>query len=57
MNTNKDIKTYNSKGEWHGYQEWYYNDGMLGRRGTSKNIRDIGYNEWHSSKRTTYAIR
>jgi hypothetical protein len=53
----KTIYNYNSKGEWHGHQEWYYNNGMLGRRGTSKNTRDIGYNEWHSSKRTIYSIR
>ena len=54
---NKDIKNYNSKGEWHGHQEWYYNNGKVAHRGTSKNTRDIGYNEWHSSKRTEYHIR
>ena len=53
----KDIRNYNSKGKWHGYQEWYYPNGNIAHRGISKNIRDIGYNEWHSSKRTTYSIR
>jgi hypothetical protein len=53
----KTTYNYNSKGEWHGYQEWYYTTGNIARRGISKNIRDIGYNEWHSSKRTTYSIR
>lgn len=25
----KTIYNYNSKGEWHGYQEWYYTTGNI----------------------------
>ena len=47
----------NSKGHYHGYQEWYASDGKMCLRGNSKNGRDIGYNERHYTKRTTFDIR
>ena len=55
-----DIINYNSKGLPHGYQELYLN-GSLFVRGNSKNNRDVGYNEWHSTllphtKRTNFNI-
>ena len=52
----KDIINHNRKGLLHGYQERYnYYDRLL-VRGNSKNDKDIGYNEWHHNKRTSYYI-
>ena len=53
---NLDIENYNSKDELHGYQERYNRYGRLLVRGNSKNNKDIGYNEWHHSTRTSYYI-
>ena len=38
----KDIITRNSKKEWHGYQEWYWLDG-LSLIGNYRNNQPIGY--------------
>ena len=52
----KDIINYNNKGEYHDYQEWY-NLGELELRGNYKHHKEIGYEEWHAVKETTYYIR
>ena len=52
----KDIENINDKGEYHGYQEWYYNN-ELGLRGYYKNNKSIGYIEWHDNAVTTYYIK
>ena len=48
----KDIVPENSKGELHGYQEWYSDslfNGILRHRGYRINDMHKGYTEWHSS--------
>jgi hypothetical protein len=45
----KSIRNYNSKGEYHGYQEWYLN-GKLQLRCMIKNDTLYGYSEWHDDK-------
>ena len=55
-NMKKEIHKYNNKGLSHGYQELYFMDKLF-VRGNSKNGDDIGYNEWHYTKRTIYSIR
>ena len=52
----KTIINRNSKGEYHGYQEWYYHQ-KLGYRGKWKNGLEIGYEESHTWKHTIYYIR
>jgi hypothetical protein len=62
---NKTIKNRNSKGELHGYQEWYHEDNGLWLivRGVSKNNKEIGYIEQHGHdksygrKETSYFIK
>jgi len=51
----KEINTKNDKGEWHGYQKWYW-DNKLMYRCNFKNGRLIGYSERHGSKQTRYNI-
>ena len=49
---NKNIRNYNSKGEWHGYIThglWY--------RGNYKNDKPIGYHEFHDFEETKFYIR
>ncbi len=42
----KDIRNYNSKGEYHGYQELYYsNTNTIGIRVNYKNGKIDGYRE------------
>ena len=55
----KDIEPKNSKDQYHGYQQWYYcdNNHKLYLRGNWKNDNEIGYEEWHSNKRTNFYIR
>jgi hypothetical protein len=56
--TKKDIRPRNSKGQLHGYQEWYASTGEIQLRGISKNGDDIGYQEFHSNiQETEYYIR
>lgn len=44
----KDIRNYNSKRKYHGYQEWYFY-GNIFHRGNWKNDDEIGYIEWHGN--------
>ena len=41
----KDINNYNTKGDHHGYQEWYGPDGKMWLRGNWRNGVEIGYEE------------
>jgi len=52
-----DINPLDSKGQSHGYQEWYNGNNILSYRGTYKNDQEIGYEEWHSTKSTNFYIR
>lgn len=55
----EDITNRNSKGQYHGYQEWHSDSTifiMWGRL-SYKNGKEIGYEEWHVTKETTYYIR
>lgn len=58
----KDIRTVlsmnrNSKGQYHGYQEWYSNSlTKVLYRGNFKNDIRIGYVEYHSIKKTIFLI-
>ena len=56
----KEITNYNSKGDYHGYQQWYgyqewYTD-RLSFRGNYKNNERIGYTEYHGTKQTRFNI-
>ncbi len=51
----KDIMTKNSKGGLHGYQEYYYKNGLLSRF-NCKNSVVVNYTESHGSKITRYYI-
>ena len=42
---NKDIDPVNIKGEYHGYQEWYYDGNTIWYRGCYKNSEEVGYSE------------
>jgi len=53
---NKDIDNFNKKGNYHGYQEWYWFD-ELTLRCNYKNGLEIGYQECHFTKQTRYRIR
>ncbi len=44
----KDIKNLNSKGQWHGYQEWYF-EGKLYFKGFFYNGELIDYDEIYYS--------
>jgi len=52
----KDIENFNSKGEFHGYQEVYWLR-FRWYRGFKKNGKQIGYQEWHGVKETIYYIK
>ena len=52
---NKDILNYNSKGEPHGYQQSFYVNKLL-FRATYKNMKYLGYREWHGMKQTEFYI-
>ena len=51
----KDIRNKNSRGQSHGYQEWYGYHELI-YRGNYKNNERIGYAEYHGSKRTRFNI-
>jgi hypothetical protein len=53
----KNIINRNSKGEYHGYQEWYWKDNTLVVRLNYKNGNEIGYEELHVLKKTRYYIK
>jgi hypothetical protein len=52
----KNIINRNSKGEYHGYQEWYWKDNTLRNRGNCNNGKLIGYSEYHVIKQTIFNI-
>ncbi len=52
----KDIINKNSKGQMHGYQEWYW-DGKLSLRGNAKNGKMGGYREWHGYNGKIYSLK
>ncbi len=56
----KDIQPINSKFKYHGYHEYYEQDGEIWLRATYKNGRPIGYREVHDDiiivKATIYSI-
>jgi antitoxin component YwqK of YwqJK toxin-antitoxin module len=54
---NKDIITYNNNGQPHGYIILYYQNGNINYRGTYKNGKEIGYEEWYYKKQTNFYIR
>jgi hypothetical protein len=55
---NKDIRTYNRKGQRHGYQEWYSPTSYKCLiRGNFKNNKPMTYIEWHELKITIYDIK
>ena len=69
----QNITNKNTKGEEHGYQEWYHKTyyktiienetkyteykTKLGYRTNYKNGEPIGYDEWHIEKLTQFHIR
>jgi hypothetical protein len=62
MKDNKSISPQNDFGHWHGYQEWYTNDGQLELRGVLKGgDYGCGYFETHNydfiEQSTIYAIK
>ena len=54
-----DIINTNSKGQYHGYHEWYLSNDYVVFRAMYKNGLKIGYVEWHlnSIKLTCFFIR
>lgn len=55
MKRYKDIDPKNSKGHYHGYQQWYWN--KLWVRANYKNGNMIGYEEDHGIKKTNFHIK
>ena len=55
---NKNITNFNHKGQYHGYQEWYYMRTImkLWYRGNMKNGNFIGYTEDHHIKRIHFHL-
>ena len=51
----EEIDSKNSKGQHHGYQEWY-SQGKMSHRGNWKNNRVIGYAEWYRFNETFFYI-
>jgi hypothetical protein len=51
----KPIRNYNKKGQFHRYNERYYND-KITMRGNFINDKMIGYTEHHWSKITRFNI-
>jgi len=52
----RDITNINSKSEFHGYQQWYWDGDGLFYRGYRKNYLRIGYTEYHMAKQTNFYI-
>ena len=57
MERKKDIRNKDSKGVFHGYQQWYSGNGTLWLRTMAKNDLPIGYSEGHMEKLTRFHIR
>lgn len=61
QNYKKSIQPTNSKGQYHGYQQWYNShvdgDDTLWFRVMYKNNQPIGYFESFKTHRTIYYIR
>jgi hypothetical protein len=53
----KDIQTFDSNGEWHGYHEWYCSYGIIFLRVVFKHGLEMDYEEWHGTKSTNFYIR
>lgn len=57
----KDINNFNKKGQRHGYNARYTNEGEIMSRGNYKNNIKIGYEEWHHHwhypKKTNFFIK
>jgi hypothetical protein len=51
------IRNKNDKGQYHGYQEWYFNGKIIAHRYIVRNGQNIGYSEWHGFKKTNFYIR
>jgi hypothetical protein len=45
----KDIESFNNKGEAHGYWEWYHFFGGLWYKGLYHNGKEIGYEEYYEN--------
>ena len=52
----KHIRSRNYKGQFHGYQEWYWKD-TIWLRGKFINGVEIGYEEIHLKCKTNFYIR
>ena len=52
----KHIRSRNYKGQFHGYQEWYWKD-TIWLRGKFINGVEIGYEEIHLKCTTNFYIR
>ena len=52
----EEIVNFNSKEQYHGYQQWYW-DNTLVVRLNYKNGNEIGYEELHVLKKTIFYIR
>ena len=53
----KSIRHINDKDEHHGYLELRNYDNILLIRVNFKNDNEVGYEEWHNVKRTSFYIR
>jgi hypothetical protein len=53
----QEIRNYNQKNQFHGYQEWCYEDGNIRFRCIYKNGLEVGYEEWHNNQQTNFHIR
>jgi len=53
----KDIRNFNNRYTYHGYQEWYFDDEKtIYRRGSWKKNKRIGYYENHILKCANFYI-
>ena len=51
------LKPFDSEGRGHGYQQWYYGNGVIWYRCVMKHGAEMGYEEWHNNKETNFYIR
>ena len=57
MKQKQDKESLDSNGKWHGYQEWYNIYGQLRLRVLMKHGAEIGYEEYHGTKSTSFYIK